>query len=280
MASIGGLDVAYGARLQVVRTNVMCVSVNGTGVSGNGPKHVLNIYKEALKGSAIEPDFLWFYEKDDVDGSGYTQAAADALFDLDNSADGTADVTALEVDGLLRSITQVPIARNSAFADTTASNEAYGTPNTAHNTYDINGNLALQAVLNVSAFEMTNTTASVAAGVFDSDGDTDETEGLFPQRVEAKAFKSVYDNALAANAGAAGGGGALAAGTKYTHLAKGPFTMDLADVLAHIDTGMAATGITAATTSAYTASTTFSTIATAYDNTSSMISVTSLAKVV
>ena len=63
MASIGGLDVAYGARLQVVRTNVMCVSVNGTGVSGNGPKHVLNIYKEALKGSAIEPDFLWFYEK-------------------------------------------------------------------------------------------------------------------------------------------------------------------------------------------------------------------------
>ena len=280
MASIGGLDVAYGARLQVVRTNVMCISVDSGGVSGNGPKHVLNTYKEALKGSAIEPDFLWFYEKDDVDGSGFTEAAADALFDLDNSADGTADVTALEVDGLLRTITQVPIARNSAFADTTAANGAFGTPSTDHNTYDINGNLALQAVLNVSAFEMTNATASVAAGVFDSDGDTDETDGLFPQRVEAKAFKTVYDNALAANSGAAGGGGALAAGTKYTHLAKGPFTMDLADVLAHLDTGMAGTGVTAATTSAYTASTTFATMATAFDNTSSMISVTSLAKVV
>ena len=107
MASIGGLDVAYGARLQVVRTNVMCLALASTGLANatTVPKYILNTYKEALKGTVIEPDFLYIYEITDMDGSGFTTAAvANGLFNQDNSGDGTADVTALEVNGVLRMI--------------------------------------------------------------------------------------------------------------------------------------------------------------------------------
>ena len=112
MASIGGLDVAFGARLQVVRTNVMCVAVASTGLANSTtvPKFILNTYKEALKGTVIEPDFLYIYEVADLDGSGFTTAAvANGLFNQDNSGDGTADVTALEVNGILRDIQQLSL---------------------------------------------------------------------------------------------------------------------------------------------------------------------------
>jgi len=33
MTSIGGLDVAFGARMQVVRTNVMTLALAGTGLA-------------------------------------------------------------------------------------------------------------------------------------------------------------------------------------------------------------------------------------------------------
>ena len=97
MASIGGLDVAFGARMQVVRTNVMCLALADTGLANatTVPKYILNTYKEALKGTVIEPDFLYIYEIADMTGSGFTTAAvANGLFNQDNSGDGTADVTA------------------------------------------------------------------------------------------------------------------------------------------------------------------------------------------
>jgi hypothetical protein len=118
MTSIGGLDVAYGARMQVVRTNVMCLALADTGLANatTVPKFILNTYKEGLKGTVIEPDFLYIYEVADMSGSGYTTAAvANGLFNQDNSGDGTADTTALEVNGVLRDIRQVPLAVNSAF---------------------------------------------------------------------------------------------------------------------------------------------------------------------
>ena len=97
MASIGGLDVAFGARMQVVRTNVMCIAITDTGLANSTtvPKYILNTYKEALKGTVVEPDFLYLYEVADMDGSGFTTAAvSNSLFNQDNSGDGTADVTA------------------------------------------------------------------------------------------------------------------------------------------------------------------------------------------
>ena len=281
MTSIGGLDVAYGARMQVVRTNVMCLALADTGLANatTVPKFILNTYKEALKGTVIEPDFLYIYEVADMDGSGYTTAAvANGLFNQDNSGDGTADVTALEVNGVLRMISQCPLAVNSAFADTTAAHGAAGAAHTAHNYYDINGNLALESVLSLSAFALDDTAADQAAtGVFsdNASADTNAMAGLFPQAIQGLAFKDVYDNATAST------GGNLDAGSKNTGMHKGPFTVDLTTALQQLETGPAiATGAAAATVDAFTASTSFGTIAAAITGDAGIISMTSFAKVV
>ena len=281
MASIGGLDVAFGARMQVVRTNVMCIAIADTGLANSTtvPKYILNTYKEALKGTVVEPDFLYLYEVADMDGSGFTTAAvSNSLFNQDNSGDGTADVTALEVDGVLRDIRQVPLSKNSAFADTTAAHAAEGAAHTLHNYYDINGNLALESVLSLSAFALDDTAADQAAtGVFsdNADADTNAMAGLFPQAIQGLAFKDVYDNATAST------GGNLDAGSKYTGMHKGPFTVDLTTALQQLETGPAiATGAAAATLDAYTASTTFGTMAADITGDAGIISMVSLAKVV
>ncbi len=281
MASIGGLDVAFGARMQVVRTNVMCIAIADTGLANSTtvPKYILNTYKEALKGTVVEPDFLYLYEVADMDGSGFTTAAvSNSLYNQDNSGDGTADVTALEVNGVLRMISQCPLAVNSAFADTTAAHGAEGAAHTAHNYYDINGNLALESVLSLSAMALDDTAADVAAtGVFSDNASADPNAmaGLFPQAIQALAFKDVYDNAAAST------GGNLDAGSKYTGMHKGPFTVDLTTALQQLETGPSiATGADAATLDAFTSSTTFGTMAAAITGDAGIISMTSLAKVV
>ena len=281
MSSIGGLDVAFGARMQVVRTNVMCLALASTGLANatTVPKYVLNTYKEALKGTVIEPDFLYIYEVADMAGSGFTTAAiANTLFNQDNSGDGTADVTALEVNGVLRSISQCPLSVNTAFADTTAAHAAEGAAHTDHNYYDINGNLALESVLSLSAFALDDTAADQAnVGVFSDAGsaDVNAMAGLFPQAIQALAFKDVYDHAAAST------GGNLDAGSKYTGMHKGPFTVNLTTALQQLETGPAiATGAAAATVDAYTSSTTFGTMAADITGDAGIISMVSLAKVV
>ena len=281
MTSIGGLDVAYGARMQVVRTNVMCLALASTGLANatTVPKFILNTYKEALKGTVIEPDFLYIYEVADLDGSGFTTAAvANGLFNQDNSGDGTADVTALEVNGILRDIQQCPLAVNSAYADTTAAHAAEGAAHTLHTYDNIHGNLALESVLSLSAFALDDTAADQAAtGVFSDNADADPNAmaGLFPQAIQGLAFKDVYDNATAST------GGNLDAGSKYTGMHKGPFTVNLMTALQQLETGPAiATGAAAATVDAFTASTSFGTIAAAITGDAGIISMTSFAKVV
>jgi hypothetical protein len=280
MTSIGGLDVAFGARMQVVRTNVMCLALASTGLANatTVPKFILNTYKEALKGTVIEPDFLYIYEVADLDGSGFTTAAvANSLFNQDNSGDGTADTTALEVNGILRDIQQCPLAVNSAFADTTATNAAEGDAHTLHTYDNIHGNLALESVLSLSAMGLADTAADLTAGVFSdaADADVDAESGFFPQQIQALAFKEVYDNATAST------GGNLDAGSKYTGMHKGPFTVNLLPALTQLETGAGiATGAAAATVDAYTASTTFGTMAADLSSDAGIISLTSFAKVV
>ena len=281
MTSIGGLDVAFGARMQVVRTNVMCLALASTGLANatTVPKFILNTYKEALKGTVIEPDFLYIYEVADLDGSGFTTAAvANGLFNQDNSGDGTADTTALEVNGILRDIQQCPLAVNSAFADTTAAHAAEGAAHTLHTYDNIHGNLALESVLSLSAFALDDTAADQAAtGVFSDNADADPNAmaGLFPQAIQGLAFKDVYDNAMATT------GGNLNAGSKYTGMHKGPFTVNLTTALQQLEDGPGiATGAAAATVDAFTASTSFGDIAAAITGDAGIISMTSFAKVV
>jgi hypothetical protein len=280
MTSIGGLDVAFGARMQVVRTNVMCLALASTGLANatTVPKFILNTYKEALKGTVIEPDFLYIYEVTDFDGSGFTTAAvANGLFNQDNSGDGTADTTALEVNGVLRDIQQCPLAVNSAFADTTAAHAAEGAAHTLHTYDNIHGNLALESVLSLSVMTLDDTAADLTAGVFSDAGsaDVDAEAGLFPQQVQALAFKEVYDNATAST------GGNLDAGSKFTGMHKGPFTVNLLSALTQLEIGEGiATGAAAATVDAFTASTSFGDMAAAITGDAGIISLTSFAKVV
>jgi hypothetical protein len=280
MTSIGGLDVAFGARMQVVRTNVMCLALASTGLANatTVPKFILNTYKEALKGTVVEPDFLYIYEVTDFDGSGFTTAAvANGLFNQDNSGDGTADVTALEVNGILRDIQQCPLAVNSAYADTTAAHAAEGAAHTLHTYDNIHGNLALESVLSLSVMTLDDTAADLTAGVFSDAGsaDVDAESGIFPQQVQALAFKDVYDNATATT------GGNLNAGSKFTGMHKGPFTVNLISALTQLEIGEGiATGAAAATVDAFTASTSFGDIAAAITGDAGIISMTSFAKVV
>ena len=281
MTSIGGLDVAYGARMQVVRTNVMCLALASAGLANatTVPKFILNTYKEALKGTVIEPDFLYIYEIADYAGSGYTTAAvANGLFNQDNSGDGTADTTALEVNGVLRDIQQCPLAVNSAFADTTAAHAAEGAAHTLHTYDNIHGNLALESVLSLSAFALDDTVADQAnVGVFsdNASADVNAMAGLFPQAIQGLAFKDVYDNAMATT------GGNLNAESKNTGMHKGPFTVNLTTALKQLEDGPGiATGAAAATVDAFTASTTFGAMAAAITGDAGIISMTSFAKVV
>lgn len=281
MTSIGGLDVAFGARMQVVRTNVLCLALANTGLANatTVPKFILNTYKEGLKGTVIEPDFLYIYEVAQINASsGFTTAAVmDGLFNQDNSGDGTADSTALEVNGVLRDIRQTPLAVNSAFADTTAAHAVFSTATPLHTYDNIQGNLALESVLSLSAMGLADDTADLTAGVFSdaADADADAESGLFPQAIQALAFKDVYDNAMATT------GGNLNAGSKYTGMHKGPFTVNLTKALQQLETGAGiATGAAAATVDAYTSSTTFGTMAADLSSDAGIISMTSFAKVV
>ena len=220
----------------------MCLALANTGLANatTVPKFILNTYKEGLKGTVIEPDFLYIYEVAEINASsGYTTAAVmDGLFNQDNSGDGTADTTALEVNGVLRDIRQTPLAVNSAFADTTAAHAVFSTATPLHTYDNIQGNLALESVLSLSAMglaldahrRLIKQQLVCFSDAADADADA-ESAGLFPQAVQALAFKDVYDNAMATT------GGNLNAGSKYTGMHKGPFTVNLTTALQQLETG-------------------------------------------
>ena len=124
---------------------------------------------------------------------------------------------------------------------------------------------------------LADTAADLTAGVFSDagDADADAESGLFPQQIQALAFKDVYDNATATT------GGNLNAGSKYTGMHKGPFTVNLLSALTQLEAGAGiANGAAAATVDAYTASTTFGDMASDLSSDAGIISLTSFAKVV
>lgn len=281
MGSLGGLDVAYGSSMQIVKTNVMCIALATTGLANvtTVPKFILNTYKEGLKGSIIEPDFLYVYEVAQIGASGIADSLANAnlLFNNDTTGDGVADTTSLEQHGILRDIRQCPMKVNSAFADTTAVNAVFSTAYPLHTYDNIHGNMALQSVLNISAVALDDTVADQAAtGVFSDNANADPNAqaGLFAQNVEALAMKEVYDDAMATT------GGNLNALAKSTGGHRGPYTMNLQTALQQLETGPAiATGADPAVIDAFDATTTFGAMAAAMTGDTGIISVTSICKV-
>ena len=124
MVSLGGLDVAYGSSLQLVRTNVLVIETDGTTTKAMAE----NVHSCARKyPSAIRPDFTAF-------------VASGAL------TEGYATVLTDQVEGnILKDITAVPVSGSQR--DSTASN---------------NRGMAIEAILNVGLVQINaNDTATV-----------------------------------------------------------------------------------------------------------------------
>jgi hypothetical protein len=289
MASIGGLDLGYGSQTQIVRTNVLCVSIASGGISSAAAANYFhNQMQQGLKGSLLEPDFTYFYEVDAPGESGYTAAANAAIFDQDTNNDGTANSTALANHGLLRDISQVPLCPGSAHADTTAAAPAFGAATAAHDIGDISGNLMLQGVLSASGVVLTDEVAVLTAGLFvdsnDSDAspavaDANEVGGLMAGIIGNAAMKAQYDNMFAASATDKNRGNLTAGAGISTGARLGPYTMDLEAALTQMET-ITGSGATAATiNTAQANSLAPESLVAAINNDASIISVLSLAKV-
>lgn len=135
MASIGGLDVAFGAQLQLVRTNVLVLLADTADYTEADLKKVHNLATQRFPG-ALKPDYTCGV----VDAAGTTALATDITDDVEG--------------GLLKSITNVPLAGGKSYGSS-SSNEYRG--------------LAAEAMLSVGAITIQDAATSTADDLFDDD---------------------------------------------------------------------------------------------------------------
>ncbi len=77
MVSLGGLDVAFGAQLQLVRTNVLVVETDST--TTKAMAEVVHSVASRKYPAAVRPDFTCFVADGDVDATGYASALTDIV---------------------------------------------------------------------------------------------------------------------------------------------------------------------------------------------------------
>jgi hypothetical protein len=129
MVSLGGLDVAFGSSLQLVRTNVLVVDTDGTPTQAQAD--IVHSIASQKWTSSLQPDFTGFVDYT-ASPFGITEGYATALTDqVENS--------------ILKDISAVPLAGSQR--DATGSN---------------NRGLAIEAILNVGIVTIeVNDTATV-----------------------------------------------------------------------------------------------------------------------
>jgi len=216
MGAIGGLDVAYGAQLQVVRTNLLLVEVTSNNVTENGGKNVLELAQQGLP-AMLKPDRI--YCSDDTDADIEDVGWSDvAIFRGSRDVAGTSTTfTAADNHGLVRDIREVPVAPGSVLPQqaTTALGTAVGFTG---------GKFNVEAILSIGAIELTTMDgASPAATLLDpyslgegtpntfSDGPNGGVvAGVDGNNVYSRAMEMAFENsqvnATMAAAGAPGGG--------------------------------------------------------------------------
>lgn len=298
MASIAGLDLAYGSQLQIVKTNVMCVNITSTGVTANGAKFLLNSL-QALP-EAIKPDFTFFYEETTATAtahhSGLTATAQLTLFDRDTNGDGTTNSTAFDGHGVLRNIRETPVKPGSAYMNLAASGgtdagvvaggaEGAAVADLIPNppAGDLGGSMRIIDVLSVGSIDISSTTAGVANNnlftVSDQllnaaqDGGGTEALGVTGalSSVKNQVMLQEYENFM----GATGGDGLNTAG--HNAGVGGCYTMDLSNLLlaSKIE---GATGATASDIDDLTASSSLGSAITAMGAGGTLISATTLCR--
>ena len=77
MASLGGLDVAFGSSLQLVRTNVLIIETDTT--TTKAMAEMVHSVASRKYPAAVRPDFTCFVADGDVDATGYATALTDIV---------------------------------------------------------------------------------------------------------------------------------------------------------------------------------------------------------
>jgi hypothetical protein len=237
MGTIGGLDVAYGAQLQIVRTNVLLVEVATANVTEHGGKNLLNIAQQGLP-PLIAPDFIAFTDDADADVEDTGWSAASIFQDSRDVATTATTFTAADNHGLLRDIRECPLAPGGVtpIAATTALGTEVGFTG---------GKFALEAVLSVGAIELTTLDgASPAATIpapyllteatpntFAVAGTNGLVNGIDSCNIHSRAMELAFENSQVNATMAAAG---IPAGS-VSHL-------DLSGIGEHITAGFAGTG--------------------------------------
>jgi len=201
MSGIGGLDVSYGARHQIVRTNVACLHTATTAVSKARANAAFDMLSQGLGNTILAPDFLYIGTDEST-----SHLDNDNIFQVDTTGNGAVDATVMNNGPLLRSTTHVPfsvssapgpadntlVAQDTALADRTATSSALATVPS--------GTLALDAVLNVGLIEFTGATAAASAFGSVVDATQSDTTEAPVAGSDAEFAGSVYSAALAASA--------------------------------------------------------------------------------
>ena len=161
MANIGGLDVSYGARHQIVRNNTFVVQTDGAALTKAQGNAIFDALSQGLGHTILNPDYLVAISAANTHTLGVV-----GDFQVDTTGNGTADSTLVANGPLVRDYRQVPISGSytgEALSGTTALNTIMAdTDGVTH----LGGNLVLDAVLNVGAVIMGATVGTGSASAF------------------------------------------------------------------------------------------------------------------
>lgn len=174
MANIGGLDVSYGARHQIVRNNTFMAKTDTAAMTKAQGVAVFDALHQGFGHTILAPDYLVTVS------AANTHTLGTALdFQVDTSGNGSVDSTLVANGPLVRDYRQVPISGSytgEALSGTTALNtQLADTAGTTH----LGGNLVLDAVLNVGAVILGATVGSGSASAFNiGEENTGGNQGL------------------------------------------------------------------------------------------------------
>tara|TARA_Y100000004_G_scaffold81513_1_gene91521 strand:- start:527 stop:1201 length:675 start_codon:yes stop_codon:yes gene_type:complete len=163
MASLGGLDVAFGAQMQIVRTNVLIVETDGT-TTQTQANNVLSCARNRYV-SHMKPDYIAF-----VASGALTEGYATELTDQVES-------------NVLKDITKVPLAGSQR--DSTASN---------------NRGMSIEAILNVGIVQINADDTATADDLFletagsTSGEDVGSTEFTYSEQMQSALMKDAFDD--------------------------------------------------------------------------------------
>jgi len=163
MASLGGLDVAFGAQMQLVRTNVLVIETDGT--TTQAMADAVHSCANNRFVSHLKPDYTAF-------------VASNAL------TEGYATVLTDQVEtNILKDITKVPLA--GSWRDGTASN---------------NRGMSIEAILNVGMVQINADDTATADDLFletagsTSGEDVGSTEFTYSEQMQSALMKDAFDD--------------------------------------------------------------------------------------